>query len=543
MTKQSIPGVVFQPHTHRGMQRGISQLVGAVRPTLGPTPRLVAVEPVFRQNTPELIDDAAVIARRLIQLPDRQADAGAMLLRHILWRVHEEAGDGTATAAVLFQAVYDHGLQYIAAGGNAMALRAHLERGLQAILDELDGATVRIAGRRQLTQLAEALCVDRPLAGLLGEVLDMVGEYGHVDVRAGHGRELQRQYTEGWYWSSGVLSPHMLADQAGMRTDLVDAALLLSDLDLDDPRQLMPALDAAAERQARSLIVVAGSLSDSALALLIAASRDPGRFRAIAVRTPGTGLVEQAAALEDLALLTGGRPLLKAAGDSLRRLRPADLGRARRAWADRAHLGVIGGKGEPRPLRRHIASLQAALGAADEPLRRAGLRQRLGKLLGGSSTVTVGGGAESEIKLRETQARKVVELLRAALRDGVLPGGGAALLRCRGRLQRDLAAAGSVDEQAAYRILLRAVEEPLRTIVANAGYEPADVLAQLRGAAEGCGFDVRAGQAVDMAAAGIYDVATAQKAAARAAISGAASALTIDTLVHKRERESTAGRP
>lgn len=543
MTKQSIPGVVFQPHTHRGMQRGIEQVVAAVRPTLGPTSRLVAVEPVFRHNTPELLDDAATIARRLIQLPDRQADAGAMLLRHLLWRVHEEAGDGAATAAVLFHAVYSRGAQYVAAGGNAMELRRQLERGMQEILDELDGATLQIAGRRQLTQLAESLCSDQALATMLGEVLDMVGEHGHVGIRTGHRDELERQYTEGWYWASGALSPHMLADQVRLRVDLVDTAILLSDLDIEDPRQLMPLLDAAAEQQARSLLVVAAKLSDSAIALLLAASRSLEQFRAIAVRTPGTGLAEQAAALEDLAVLTGGRPLLKAAGDSLRGLRPGDLGRARRTWADKTHLGVVGGKGDRRTLRRHLAGLQAALGRAEEPQRRSSLRERIGKLMGGTSTVVVGGRAESEIKLREERARKVVKLLRAALHAGVLPGGGVALLACRARLQRSLAAAVSVDEQAAYRILLRAVEEPLRTIALNAGYDDAEVLGQLKAAGARCGFDVRSGQAVDVAAAGIFDVATAQKTAVRAAISGAATALTIDTLVQKRHPEQVAGRP
>jgi chaperonin GroEL len=534
---------VFHPRSHEGIQRGVNQLADAVRPTLGPCPRVVAVEQVSRSKAPELLDDAGVITRRIIQLPDRAADTGAMLLRHVLWRVHEEAGDATATAAVIFQAVYNRGARYVAAGGNAIRLRRHLERGLGEILDELDRSITRIEGKDQLAQLAESLCFDPPLARLLGEVFDIVGEYGQVDIRTSHGRGLERQYVEGMFWPGGVLSPHMLADQARLRTDLANAAILIGDLDLEDPRQLMPVLDMVMERRIPSLLIVANKLSDSAIALLLAASRDPERFRAIAARTPGTGVSEQAAAMEDLAILTGGRPLLKAAGDSPRGLKIGDLGYARRAWSDQRHLGIIGGKGDPRALRRHIASLRAGFKAADDPQRRAGLRQRIGKLMGGSAALLVGGSTDSEIAVREERARKTSELLRAALREGVLPGGGLALLACRGRLRRGLESSADLDEQVAYRILLDAVEAPFRAIVANAGHEAAAVMARVDCAAAGCGFDARSGQVVDMARAGIYDVAAAQKAAIRCAISGAATALTVDTVVHKRTPEASPGRP
>jgi chaperonin GroEL len=319
--------------------------------------------------------------------------------------------------------------------------------------------------------------------------------------------------------------------------------VLISDLELDDPRQLMPLVTEAMQRGIGSLLIVAASTSDTITAMLLAASRDPERFQAIAVKTPGVGLVEQAEAMEDLALLTGGRRLLKAAGDTLRGLSVEDLGRARRAWCDRKYMGIIGGRGDSRALRRQLAALKAGLAHTDEPLQLEALRKRIGRLSGGSALITVGGATESEITLREERAKRTAELLRAALREGVVPGGGVALLACRGRLRTMLEASADLDEQMACRILLRAVEEPLRVIVSNAGHEPADVLARLQGAAEGTGLDALSGLVVDMAEAGIYDVAAAQKAAIRAAISGAATALTVDTIVHKRNPVSAAGRP
>lgn len=543
MPDQSSPRIVFQPHTYHKIQQGINQLVDVVRPTLGPRPRAVAVENVFRDKTPELLDSAGLIARRIVQLPDRGADVGAMLLRHVLWRIYEEVGDGTATAAVLFQVIFNRGLRYIAAGGNAMQLRRYLEQGLQDILDELEYQTIRVEGQEQLTQLAESLCHDLPLANLLGEMFDIVGEYGQVDIRTGYGRQLERHYVEGMYWSSGVLSPRMFTDQVKLRADLSNAAVLISDLDMDDPRQLVPVIDAAMEQQIQTLVIVAEKMADNVIAFLLSASRDPEQFRVVAVRTPGAGIVEQMTAMEDLAVLSGGRPLLKAAGDTLRQFRVDQLGYARRVWADRSHLGIIGGKGDARLFRKHIANLRAAFKAADDPQRRAGLQQRIGKLMGGSATLLVGGSTDSETTVREGLARKTADLLRAALREGVLPGGGLALLACRCRLQQRLEATACLDERAAYRILLHALEEPIRTIATNAGYEAAAVMAQIKRAAPGYGFDARSGQIVNMAAAGISDVAAAQKAAIRGAISGAATALTVDTVIHKRKPESAAGRP
>ncbi len=543
MPKHLIPGVVFQPRAYHGLQKGINQMVDVVRPTLGPRPRTIAVENVSREKMPELLDNAGLITRRIIQLPDRDADMGAMLIRHLLWRLHEEAGDGTATAAVLFQTVFNRGVHYIAAGGNAMHLRRYLECGMREILEELSRTTIRLEGKENLAHIAESLCFDPPLAQLLGEIFDIVGEHGYVEIRTGPGRNLERHYVEGMYWSSNIFSPHMLTDQIKLRTEFHNAAILISDLEIEDPRQLMPVIDLATEAKIPALLIIANNVSDSTIAFLLAASREPEKFQVIAAKTPGLGVIEQAAVMEDLAILTGGRALMKATGDTLRGLKIEDLGHARRAWSDRFYLGVVGGKGDPRTLRRHIADLRARFKAADDAEARSKLRQRLGKLIGGSAVLWIGGTSETEIAAREEVANRTADLVRAALREGVLPGGGIALLACRPRLRRILEGSTDPDEQAAYSILLEALEEPIRTIAANAGYDAGAIMAQVNRAGTDFGLDARCGQVVDMAQAGIFDVAAAQKAAVHGAIAGAALALTVDVLIHKRNPESTPAQP
>ncbi len=543
MADQRVPGVVFQPRSRQGMQRGINQMVNTVRPTLGPRPHLVAVENTFRQKLPELLDNAGVISRRIIQLPDRDADMGAMVVRHLLWRLHEEVGDATATAAVLFQVIYNRGVRYLSAGGNPIQLRRHLEHGMREILEQLDKLTRPVEGKERLTQLAESLSCDPALAKMLGEIVDIVGSDGQIDVRNGNRRDLERHYVEGMYWKSSIFSPRMFADQVKLRTDLADVRVLISDLELDEPRELFPILERAMADGVRSMVIIAAKLSDTVLALLLAANREPEKFRVVAVKTPGLGLVEQAAALEDLAILTGGRAVIKAAGDTLRGVSFDDLGRARRAWCDRTYLGIIGGKGDARRLRRHIADLRSAADLAKDSEQRNRLSGRVGKLIGGSATLLVGGSTEPEITARDELAKRTVAQLRLAMREGVLPGGGLALLQCRPRLRELLAGSVDTDERAAYGMLLEALEEPFRTIACNAGFDAGALLSRIDHDAAARGFDVRSGELVDMSAAGICDIAGATKAAVRGAVSAAATTLTVDTLVHKRKPESAIAKP
>ncbi len=528
--------VVFQPHVSDRFGRGVDQIVAAVRPTLGPLPRTVAISSAFTATPPELPDSAATIVRRIVEVADPDEDMGAMFVRHMIWRVHEEAGDGAATAAVLFHAVYRQGARYIAAGGNAQLLRRSLERGIHAILEQLACLTVPQAGQQELSGIAETLCHEPQLARLLSEIFDVIGADGRLEIRSGRRREHTHEYVEGVYWhGSGVASPHMLTDQIRERTDFDDAALVISDLEVTESRDLLHPITFAHRAGLRSLVIMARSFPHDVSAWTLAASKEPDRLRVIAVQAPGMVTSDQATALDDLAVLTGGRPLLRAAGETLRGVTVDDFGYARRIWADREHLGIIRGQGDARRLRAHVATLHAAFQHAQDADTRKRIERRLGQCIGGSATLYIGGLSEGEINQQKDLAQRTAEALRGVLRAGVVPGGGTALLRCRPALQRLLDQTNDEAEGMAYHMLITALEAPFRTILANAGYDPGRVLAAVSEASEDAVFDVRSGQQVALKMSGIWDVASAQATAVRHGLGGAALALTIDVLVHSKQ--------
>jgi chaperonin GroEL len=542
MTSRRTPRVVFQPAAYRGMQRGINQIVDAVRPTLGPLPRVVAIERVgWDGHPPQLFDDGGLIARRIFELPNRGEDVGAMFARQVLWQLHERVGDGTATAAVLMQAVFNEGVRYIISGGDAMKLRKHLEDGMQVVVGQLSQMSTAVEGEEMLAQVAETVCHDPPLARMLGEIFDIIAEYGQLDVRAGRTRELEREYVEGMFWEAGVFSRRMISSRPEARAEMQNAAILVSDLDIQDRRQLVPLLESCGRARIGSLLIIASRLSDDAAALLLGTSRDPDKFQAVAVRMPvdSTGSI---AAIEDLAVLTGAEPLVREAGSSLKGFRVERLGRARRAWAERFRFGIVGGSGDPRALRQHIASLRQLFAQTAELSDRQRLQQRIGRLMGGSATLWVGSESQASIESREELAKRTAAALRTAILGGVVPGGGVSLLSCRTALREKLARCDDPDERAAYRILARAIEAPTRTILSNAGYDSGAALAKIEHAGPGHGFDVTSGQIVDAAQAGILDSTGVLQAAVQSAIRGAALALTVDVCVHHRN-PAKANRP
>jgi chaperonin GroEL len=491
----------------------------------------------YERSHPESLDSGGEIVRRILQLADRTEDVGAMFLRECLWRVHQQSGDGAVTAAVLFQSVFSEGVRYIAAGGNAMQLRRHLNKGMEVIIEALTDMTVEVqyASLEQLTALAQTISHDSPLAEMLGEILADIGEFGRLEIRPGQTPELRREQVEGMYWERGLMSRQMATDQRLLRSDLADAAVLISDLEINDVRQLMPPLALIIDAGIRNLFIVTQRISDNVIGFLLA-NNHPDRFQAIAVTTPGYGL-DQIGELEDLAVVTGGRPFIKVAGDTFEFARLQDLGRAGRMWADIHNFGVIDGKADPAAVERHLLSLFSAFEKADDPVLREKLRKRIARIQGDSVTLWVGGGQPDAIKARTELAERTAGMLREALMYGVTPGGGAALLDCRPALQRLLADCSESDERAAYQILLRAMEQPMRIIASNAGYDPSAVLARVEQAGPGSGLDATTGQVVAMSQAGILDVASVLKSAVFSAISSAALALTVEVMVQHRAPE------
>lgn len=537
MKQTQTPGLLFQPKTYRAMKRGINQLAGAIRPTLGPTARIVAISKIATPNLqPELLENGGVIARRIIELANRDEDMGAMLLRSLVCRQHDEMGDGSATTAVLFQALFNAGLRYITAGGNALRLRYHLERALPIVLSELDRMTFHVEGKEALTGIAESICHDPELAELLGEIFDIIGEHGQLDVRSDNARGLRREYVEGMYWNGGLFSRTMVTDPANMRTDYENAAVFLCDFETEEPRELVPIIEAALGSGVNTLVLIFRRLSDKAISVIGTVNqKHSDKLRVMGVKLPGLNPVDRDAALQDIAVITGATPFIKAAGYTLDQVRPEHFGHARRIWGDLHNFGLSAGRGDPRALRQHILTLEDAFRNTDDPEMRKKLQQRIGRLMGGSATLYVGGATKTEMELRKTAAQRSAETLRAAVREGVVPGGGIALLKCR-EVLTDYDA-NDPDERAAYRILAEALAEPARVIFENAGYDPSEIMARLAVEDSACGFDAVSGQIVNVTEAGILDTAAVLKSAVRGAVKTAALALSVDVLVHVRKPE------
>ncbi len=549
--------LVFQPETSLSLQRGINLIVDAIRPTLGPVTRTVAVSQALDNKPPELLDKGGLIARRISDLPDRDADMGAMLLRQMLWQLYEDCGDGSATAAVIFQSIYNDGLQYLAAGGNAMRLREHLRLCLNAILRALDDMTQPVAGKDQLAQLAECICHDRELAEKLGEIFDFIGEHGQLDVRRGHTRFIEHDYMKGMYWRRGAVSRAML--RGGKEQDRIvmnDAAILLGDLDIENPEDLLPVVDMLMRAGAKALLLVGASFSENVINLILN-NKKPEKFRIVAVKTPGSTDDERRAHLSDMAVITGAIPLFKAAGDTLSTpvSRPKALGgssgaarsdarqdtyfgKAKQVWVERTMFGLVSDRDNQAELTEHLADLLEQVECATDKDAEAFYRERIGKILGGVAILRIGDPLPTRMDSRIASAKETAKSLRRALSDGILPGGGVALLACRDAAGQADDKTADAEQRAAQRILARALEAPLRAICLNAGFDAAKI-AELDGAARGCGIDVRCGAVTDMVDSGIIDVASVVKAALRGAVSGAGMALSIDVLLrHATPEES-----
>lgn len=534
LTKEQTPHLVFQPQTYEGMRRGINLLANVIKPTLGPLPRHVATERMERGKPPELLDNGALIARRMIDLADPDANMGLMLLRQMLWQQYELHGDGTATAALLFQSIFNDGVKYITAGGNAMRVRAFLLEGLRHLLSHLEQQKVRLEGRSQISKVAFAHSQDRATAEIMSEVFDTLGEYGRVDLRSGKSRDLEREYLHGVYWESGVHSPELIIDKVANKTELGRCAVFLSDLEFDDPRTLLPIITAAAHTSA--LVIVATKVSERAIGLLTHVNKTPQRFQALAVKIP-TDRMRRIQMLEDIARMTGARMFVQAASEDAQHIQPQDLGVAERVWANADYFCIEedadGGQRRIQYLTELHHRLQNRV-LADE--QRTALRERIGQLQGASAILQVGGVTRSDIDRRKGELKGLVANLRGCLAHGVMPGGGVAFLNCQSVLNERVHSS-DIDERAAYRMLFHALELPIRQILENAGAEPGEIIGQLASLPGGYGFDVATGQICSMMQAGILDSAAVVTSTLERAVRTAALALTVDVLVHRRKPE------
>ena len=529
-----VPRVIHEPRTQQAICLGIETLVNAIAPTLGPLPRRSIAQ---NQTKFELLDDGGIIARRIIALQDQEVDVGAMLLRQVLWQVHQQVGDGAATTAVLYESIYNEGLRYMAAGADPMRLRASLQQLLPQVTESLHSQARILTQANELEGIAFSVCYDEEMAAALGEVIDTVGQYGQVDIRAGHGRGMEHNYVDGVYWKGGVQSKELLRGSARLVAEMEDAAILITDMDIEEPRELVPLMQMALRSKISKLLVIVKSISDKGISVVLD-DRLRSKIQTVVVKLDTFLQDDLIQACHDIALLTGGRPVLSAAGQSLEDATDEDFGHARWVWADDKNFGFASGEGDPIQIRRQVRILRQAHAQAEDDDDRERLLKRLGKLNGGVATVQVGGIADDEIKQRKELAERTIRALRRALAQGVIPGGGVALLNCARSMMDVTSDDETLEARAARQILAKALAAPIRALLDNGGYEASEILAQLESYESGFGFDIMKGEIVDMVDAGVLDVAQVQAEALRRAVSSAALALTIDVLVLHRNPET-----
>jgi chaperonin GroEL len=512
--------------------RGIARMTALLRPTLGPLPRTVAITHLSsRQKPPEILDSAATIARRTLQFADPFENMGGMLVRHLVWRVFDQSGDGGATAAVLAHALVREGARAIAAGASPVLVRSGFERALGAATEALREQARPLDGASEIARTVLRSVHDPDLAELIGEIVDSVGPDGAIIVEDAAGTMTSHEYLDGVRWNEGFFSTFLLKADEATAGKLLDPRILVTDHVLDRAEQLLPVLEACAAAGQRSLLVVAPEMRDAAIGMLVA-NRERGVLDgALAVKTPSYG-EQRAGILEDLAAITGGRCILTARGDRLDDVTIADLGAARHAWATRLAFGILGGQGSKAAIHSRLGEVKAELrlaGNADVYTKRI-LRERVGKLAGLAAIIHVGAHSQTEQEERRLRVEAAIKSARLALEHGVVPGGGAALLACS-RAVSCLPVSG-YDEQLAVAALGRALAEPMRTILRNAGLEAEPVLARFRSNPEFV-FDAVSESWVDPFASGLVDPLQVVQCALETSVSAAMTTLTAEVLVHR----------
>lgn len=513
--------VVTGTDARAALVSGLVTMASLVQPTLGPTARTVAISPIAGADPPEILDNAATITRRTIAIEGSFENMGAMLLRHLVWRVHEEVGDGGATAAVFARRLIEAAVNYVGAGGDPLAVRRGIERAAAVAIAELECLAKPIELPREIAAVIAGSIHDDHTALVIGEALEAVGPDGVLQVRDAMGSHTECEYVEGVRWDAGCASPYLLGEDRHTAT-LDEPLVLVTDFPVADVSGVVPALEHAIGA-GRPLLVVAPGFHDTVLAFFVA-----NRARGVlAVKGPApTGQTERA--LEEIALLVGARLQSQARGDRLNQLRLCNLGSARQAWASRGMTGILGGRGDRAVIRERLDEVRFELERATDEDARGKLRERIARLSGVSAIVRVGGqtkGERAELSQRVTAA---IAAGRSALRGGVVPGGGCALIAAA-RAVRQIDLHG--DEAVGARLFARALEEPLRVIATNAGIDAAPVVNDAYRLAPDLAYDALRRAWVDPWSTGRLDAHLVLRTVIETSVSSAVSTLLTETLV------------
>jgi chaperonin GroEL len=525
--------VLFGEPAHARLIRGMNILADAVRVTLGPKARTVVLEKSW--GAPTVINSGVIVARE-IELADRFENMGAQMVREVASKTSEVAGDGTTTATLLAAAIVNEGMKYVAAGMNPMDLKRGIDQAVEALVAELGRMAQPCATRKEIAQVgAISANNDASIGDMIAEAMEKVGREGVITVEDGKGLANELEVVEGTQFDRGYLSPYFITQAEKQSVVLEDAYILLYDKKISAIRELLPLLEHVA-RMGKPLLVIAEEIEGEALATLVVNTLR-GILKCCAVKAPGFG-DRRKSMLQDLAVLTGGTVVAEEAGLTLEKAQPEVLGRARRVEIDKDDTTIIGGAGDPKAIDARVAQIKAEIEEATSDYDKEKLQERAAKLAGGVALIRVGAATETEMKERKSRTDDALHATRAAVEEGILPGGGVALLRARARLAHLRGA--NADQDAGIQIVRRAVEEPLRQIVRNAGGEPAVVVQHVLEGEGSFGYNAASGEYGDLFAMGVLDPCKVTRAALQNAASIASLILTTDCMIAQEQQEPKA---
>ena len=514
--------IIFDEEVRHALKKGIDTLADAVRVTLGPRGHCVALDKKW--GAPSVIDDGVTIAKD-IELPDPFENMGVQLVKEAATKTNDACGDGTTTSTLLAHAIITNGFKNVAAGAEPMSLKKGIEIATEAIIKELKEKSTEVKGKEQIAQVATITAVDRKIGDLIAEVMEKVGKDGVITVEESKGLEYETEFVEGMQFDRGYISPYLVTNSEKMETEIEDPYILITDKKISAVSDFLPALEKILQ-VSKNLLIIAEDIDGEALATLVV-NKLRGTLNVLAVKAPGFG-DRRKAMLEDIAVLTGGVVISEEIGRKLDSVTVEDLGRARRVTADKDNTTIVEGKGPEDAITARIKQIKAQIEETTSDFDREKLQERQAKLVGGVAVIKVGAATEVELKERKHRVEDALSATRAAVEEGILPGGGVALLNALPVLNK-LDVSGDV--ATGVDIIRKAVEEPIRAIANNAGKDGSVIVDAVKKSKPGVGYDAEADDFGDMVKKGVIDPTKVVRSALQNASSIAAMVLITESMI------------
>jgi len=527
--------IIFGEEVRRSLKKGIDILADAVKITLGPRGRAVALDKKW--GAPSVIDDGVTIAKD-IELPDPFENMGVQLVKEAANKTNDDCGDGTTTSTILAHAIISEGFKNVAAGADALALKRGVEKATAAIIDELKRISTEVKGKEQIAQVGTITAKDTEIGNLIAEVMEKVGKDGVITVEESKGIKYETDYVEGMQFDRGYISPYFITNAERMETIIEDPYILMTDRKISAVSDLLPALEKILQTS-KNLLIIAEDVDGEALATLVV-NKLRGTLNVLAIKAPGFG-DRRKAMLEDMAILTGGKVISEEVGRKLDSVTVEDLGRARRVTSDKDNTTIVEGKGSEEAIKGRIKQIKAQIEETTSDFDREKLQERQAKLVGGVAVIKVGAATEVELKEKKHRVEDALSATRAAVEEGILPGGGVALLNALPALDK-LKLEG--DEATGVNIMRKAVGEPIRWIAINSGRDGSVIMDAVQKSPPGVGYDAEADDFGNMVEKGIIDPTKVVRSALENAASIAVMVLITDSLVSDiPEKEKMPGMP